>query len=157
MKRNLLIATAVWLALQITGVAVGIVRDLPRAHPLFGSGDPDPIAGTALSGPLAMLLVAVVAAILLTRDRPLSTGGVVGLALIGFLGTIGVLGEPITWESVEAGSFDLVQATQAWGSVVAGMFMWSFAVAETIRVRQETGDVRLPAEPAAREPRPIAT
>jgi hypothetical protein len=137
MKTRLLVTTATWVAMYVTGAIVSIAQELPFDHPLWGTGDANEVArdwlvgsGTALVAPVTVFIIAGVATILLLKSRPLYTVGVLLLAGIGLLNTIGSLGEALTWEAVASDTFNVAWAVPAWGSFLAGMFMWAFAVAD---------------------------
>jgi hypothetical protein len=117
----------VFFALQAIGTIVATLNKLP--YEVGGQGDPDTVArdfliggGTALSGPLPVLILL---AFLIWLGRRHSGWGMVGLIGTVLLGVVaGVFGaqEPIAARMLQESRFGLLEATVvsvSWGGLVA--------------------------------------
>ncbi len=100
MRRGLLaVAILLWIETWI-GTAVAVHKKLP--YGLGGHGRPDNVwgdfvggGGTALSPPLAIVLLFAILILLATRRRWPGVAGMVGLTLLAILSTATILGEPL--------------------------------------------------------------
>ena len=120
---------AVRLAIVLAGMAVGgtlVAIALKLSYQFTGQGDPDEVAsdalikGTAISPPLTLLVLVVVAILLVRSDRGVSRKvGLIGLALIGLVVTIGSLGELPGVDAFEGAERVLVVVWDVVGAIVA--------------------------------------
>ena len=104
--------------------------------------------GTALSPPLSWM----VAQVLLTwlawnQTKRKSTWGVIGLALFGVAEFVGALGEPITYELLNPGTFNPLLAVIQAGMIIIDSLMMVFAIREWRRRRSETKQKENPTFP----------
>lgn len=96
-RSRLLLACGVLLVLFVFGTIVAIVAQWPAQF--GGAGDPDEVAteflsrGTALSPPLAPIVLFAVFTALAIRHNGWGTAGVVGVMLLSIVFIIGSLGE----------------------------------------------------------------
>jgi hypothetical protein len=122
------LVSALWLLNSAIGAAIAIREDLPgewagmiRGHD--PSADFFKGAGTALSPGLPMMVLLAVFTALSTRSGRAGTVGVAGITALGVGGTIGVLGEPITYRSLSPGTFDPAKAAIASAAPVLSALM----------------------------------
>jgi hypothetical protein len=89
--------------------------------------------GTALSPPLVMLLAQVLLTVYAVRGERMKTSGVAGLAVLGVLYTLGMLGERILLRVFKPATFDPVPAIVVAANVVLPSLMATFASFELRR------------------------
>lgn len=130
--------SALYLFVAAAGAWVAVSEDRP-GEPFGLELDMDPLSsflygwGTALSAPLSLLVVLVVANVLLLRRGRSDARRAAGLIAIlgaGFLA--GMLAEPITWEMVSEGLSDSLTT----GVVIASLILPAVMIVLAFRVRQ---------------------
>ena len=95
--------------------------------------------GTALSPPLVwMLAQALLTWLAWNQMNRKSTWGVIGLALFGATVFVGVLGEPITYELLNPGTFNPLLVVIQAGMIIIPLAMMVFAIQEWRRRWSET-------------------
>jgi hypothetical protein len=93
--------------------------------------------GTALSAPLAFLILEAVFILLAARgERRGGMVGVVGLTIMGAFYTIAQLGEPIVLQMLRPATFDPAQALVLTANVVSAALMLVFGALEWRRRRR---------------------
>ena len=154
--KRLVLSSILYLIWASIGAVVAIVLNLPAQFGGSTSGLPvvqDFIygMGTALSPPLVwMLAQALLTWLAWNQMNRKSTWGVRGLALFGATVFVGVLGEPITYELLNLGTFiPLLVVIQA-GLIIIPLAMMVFAIQEWRRRRSETKQKENPTSPALR-------
>jgi hypothetical protein len=114
----LTLVSVLWLLNSALGAAMAIREDLPAEFAgMTRWRDPSSDffrgSGTALSPGLPMMAAQAIFTLLSTRGDRTGTAGVAGMTVLGAGGTIGVLGEPITYRALSPGTFDPAKAAVA--------------------------------------------
>ena len=114
----LTLVSVLWLLNSALGAAMAIREDLPAEFAgMTRWRDPSSDffrgSGTALSPGLPMMAAQAIFTLLSTRGGRTGTAGVAGMTVLGAGGTIGVLGEPITYRALSPGTFDPAKAAVA--------------------------------------------
>src|SRR4051794_40953809 len=135
-SRNLIVASALYLASTAVGTALSIAYDLPARAAGILNGYDVPVdfvtlTGTALSPPLFMLVAQVVFTVFLFRHGQVGRAGVGRLTVLGILYTAGQLVEPIVYTMFNPATFDplvalVVLCNLAFGAAMAvlGAIAW---------------------------------
>jgi hypothetical protein len=146
-RRAIFPLAGVFFALQIIGTVIAIAYKMP--YEVGGQGGPNNVArdfltggGTALSGPLAVLVLLAVLIGLGHRQGRLGNLALVGTVFLGALATVFGAQEPIAMRMLQAASFGLFEAVVvalAWGSIIVSALLVVLSlVIFTRRVRQAT-------------------
>lgn len=124
-RRAILPVAVVFFALQAIGTVIAIANKLP--HEVGGYGDPNSVGrdfmmggGTALSGPLIVLVILAILIGLGQRQDRWGTLALVGTIILGTMAAALGAQEPIEARMLQASPFGLFEAmvvAQAWGSV----------------------------------------
>jgi hypothetical protein len=114
----LTLVSVLWLLNSALGAAMAIREDLPAEFASMTrwrdpSSDFFRGSGTALSPGLPMIAAQAIFTLLSTCGGRTGTAGVAGMTVLGAGGTIGVLGEPITYRALSPGTFDPAKAAVA--------------------------------------------
>lgn len=133
-RRNLILASVLYLVSAGTGTAVALAEHLPARFGgiLIGNdvlADFLTLNGTALSAPLFMLVIQAVLTVLLFAQGRAQTAAITGLTLLGALYTIGQLGEPLLYKTLSASGFDPLVAAILLANIVFSLLMVVFGVA----------------------------
>lgn len=127
-KGLLTLVSALWLLNSAAGAAIAIRENLPaefagmtRWHDPFA--DFFKGSGTALSPGLPMMIAQAIFTVLSMRGGKSETVGVMGVTVLGAGGTVGVLGEPITYRALSPGTFDPAKAAIASAATVLSALM----------------------------------
>ncbi len=136
--RRLILASILYLVSAGAGTAMAIRQDLPADFAGIVRGENvtrDFLTwkGTALSPPLVMLLAQVLLTVYAVRGERMKTSGVAGLAVLGVLYTLGMLGERILLRVFKPATFDPVRAIVVAANVVLPSLMATFASFELRR------------------------
>ncbi len=136
--RNLLIVSV--LAAIQNGIGAGVSINENRPSHVFGrktrmdaSSDFLKGLGTAFSFPLSAIIAHALWTILATQKGWLRTVGVVGLTLNGLLGTVGGLGEPVTYNAFRP--FRPAKAALVTSHVVLSGLLAYYGIRELVRRR----------------------
>ena len=131
-SRQLVLTSMLYLSSAGAGGAIAIKQDLPADFAGIVRGDDvtrDFLTwkGTALSPPLAMLLVQGMLTVIAARRGRMGTLGLVGLAVLGASYTIGMLGERILLRVFKPAIFDPVRAIVVAANLVLPSLMTALA------------------------------
>jgi hypothetical protein len=101
--------------------------------------------GTALSPPISWLVAqAFLTWLAWNQTKRKSTWGVIGLALFGVAEFGGALGEPITYELLNPGTFNPLVAVIQAGMIIIPFVMMVFGIQEWRRRRSESKQKKTP-------------
>ncbi len=101
--------------------------------------------GTALSPPILWLVAqAFLTWLAWNQTKRKSTWGVIGLALFGVAEFGGALGEPITYELLNPGTFNPLVAVIQAGMIIIPFVMMVFGIQEWRRRRSESKQKKTP-------------
>lgn len=132
-SRWLITASIVNLLSNSLGAAISLAQDLLADW--GGSLDGQDVLrdflgfkGTALSAPLAFLLIQVVITLLASRPGRTGKFGVGGLTFIGLFYTLAQLGEPILLRQFQPGGFDFLQFSILLVNILSAMAMLAIGI-----------------------------
>jgi hypothetical protein len=139
----LALISVLWLANSAAGATVAIREDLPgafagmtRSHDT--SSDFFKGAGTALSPGLPMMIAHAIFTALSTRGGKGGTVGVAGMTALGAGATLGVLGEPISYQALSPTTFDPVKSGIVSAAIVLSSLMTVLGMRQLLALRGRT-------------------
>lgn len=133
MRQRLVAAGLLYLAVAAVGAFVAVTQKLP--YHFGGDGDPNNVwgdfvhgSGTAMSPPLGVLALFVVAMAVATRRNWLGRVGIALMVLFGLAFLVGGLGEPLTFDSMNPSNPDPWKAMVQWLGILMSGFVIVFGV-----------------------------